>query len=77
MDQLSLDAADQKLSVILDEIESIGIRAETEGRELNPEEIARIETLSREFDACEEMLGHAAPGRLRSQAASLSPRGRK
>ena len=40
MSQLPVEAADQKVLEILDEIESIGIRAETEGRELKGEEVA-------------------------------------
>jgi hypothetical protein len=63
MSPSSIDDAKQKKSAILDEIERIGIKAETDGRDLNQEEVARIETLSRKFDACEETLGHVVPGR--------------
>ena len=57
MSQLPDDAAEQVESAILDEIERIGIKAETEGRDLKTEEVARVETLSKQFDACEEALG--------------------
>ena len=50
------DDARRKESAILDEIERIGIRAETEGRELVKEEVARIQSLSKQFDVCEETL---------------------
>jgi hypothetical protein len=63
MSQTSVDDAKQKESAILDEIERIGVQAETDGRDLSTEEIARIEKLSKQFDACEESLGHVAPGR--------------
>ena len=58
-----IENARQKESAILDEIERIGVQAETEGRELREEEVARIESLSREFDVCEATLGHDPPGR--------------
>ncbi len=56
MSQLSIEAANEKVSAILDEIEKIGIKAETEGRNLEQEEVARIATLSKQFDACERIL---------------------
>jgi hypothetical protein len=62
-DQVSADTAKQQESTILDEIERIGLRAETEGRELSAEEVARIEALSQQFDVCEQSLGHVLPGR--------------
>ena len=69
MSHESMDDARQKESAILDEIESIGIRAETEGRDLKQEEVDRIETLSRQFDDCEQTLGHAAPGRTLGESS--------
>ena len=56
MSQLSAEAANERVQAILDEIEAIGIKAETEGRPLTPEEVARIETLSKEFDVCEQVI---------------------
>ena len=56
MSQPSIDAANEKVSAILDEIESIGIKAETEGRNLTTEEVARIAILSKQFDACEKVI---------------------
>jgi hypothetical protein len=56
MSQLSVAAANQEVSAILDEIERIGIKAETEGRNLRKEEVARIAMLSKQFDACEKVL---------------------
>ena len=56
MSQLSVEAANEKVSDILDEIERIGIKAETEGRDLKNEEVARIGELSKQFDACEKIL---------------------
>ena len=63
MSKQAMEEAKRKESVILDEIERIGIRAETEGRNLQRDEVARIEKLSKQFDVCEESLGHDAPGR--------------
>lgn len=56
MSQPTVEAANKKVSAILDEIEKIGIRAETEGRDLKKEEVARIGMLSKQFDACEKVL---------------------
>ena len=56
MSQLSVDAANEKVAAILDEIEKIGIKAETDGRDLRKEEVARIEALSKQFDACEKVI---------------------
>ena len=56
MSELSIQAANEKVAEILDEIERLGIKAETEGRDLTKEEVARIETLSKQFDACEKIL---------------------
>jgi hypothetical protein len=56
MSQSSVEAATEKVSAVLDEIEKIGIKAETEGRNLNKEEVARIEKLSKQFDACEKII---------------------
>ena len=63
MSQPTEDDAKRKESAILDEIERIGIQAETEGRELSSDEVARIETLSKQFDVCEQRLGHVVPGK--------------
>ena len=68
MSPSSIDDAKRTESAILDEIEKIGIKAETDGRDLNPDEVARIEILSRKFDACEQTLGHSAPGRSSSSS---------
>ena len=56
MSQSTEDDAKRRESAILDEIESIGVQAETEGRELSSEEVARIEMLSKQFDACEKVI---------------------
>ena len=67
----SIRNAQQKESAILDEIETIGVQAETEGRDLREEEVARIESLSKEFDVCEATIGHDPPGR--SQKPPVAP----
>ena len=68
----SIRNAQQRESAILDEIETIGVQAETEGRDLREEEVARIASLSREFDDCEATLGHDPPGR--TPAPPIAPR---
>ncbi len=56
MSPMSVDDAHERIAAILDEIETIGIHAETDGRDLSKEEVERVAVLSKQFDECEKII---------------------